>query len=340
MRISFKKILSLIFAISIAFSTSLVAKEGKVIGASNHEVPKWFKDSFLDIAEDVEEATQKNKHFMIFLDFEGCPYCSKMLKENFVDDNKTSKFIKEHFDVIELNVKGSKEVTWVDGEVVTEKELTEKLNIQFSPTVIVLSSNNEIVARVNGYRNPSDFQYIVEFVQGKHYEKSDLTTYLTKIEKKELYKFKDNKMFKEITDLSKISTPLAVIFEDGSCTQCEHFHSKILTNKDVIDEFKKFTVVRLDANSTKEIIDVDGNKISPKAWVAKLNLDYRPGILLFDNKKLISTIDALLYPFHFKEVLRYVSGKNYIEYPRTYLDYLRVRQDDLLKQGVDINVGE
>jgi len=44
-----------------------------------------------------------------------------MLKENFEEDNKTSQFIKSNFDVIELNVKGSKEITWIDGEVLTEK---------------------------------------------------------------------------------------------------------------------------------------------------------------------------------------------------------------------------
>ncbi|MBK6547837.1 MAG: hypothetical protein IPG15_05215 [Arcobacter sp.] len=65
------------------FATTLNAKEGKVIGSSNHEVPSWFKDSFLDISEDIEEATEKNKHFMIFLDFEGCPYCSKNAKREF-----------------------------------------------------------------------------------------------------------------------------------------------------------------------------------------------------------------------------------------------------------------
>ena len=172
--------LFLIF-VAIFFATTLNAKEGKVIGSSNHEVPSWFKDSFLDISEDIEEATEKNKHFMIFLDFEGCPYCSKMLKESFEEDNKTSQFIKNNFDVIELNVKGSRELTWVDGDVLTEKDLTEKLKIQYSPTLLIFNSNKDIVARVNGYRNSKDFQYILDFIQTKSYEKMDFTSYLSKL---------------------------------------------------------------------------------------------------------------------------------------------------------------
>lgn len=338
MKVNFKKILSLL--IVLFFAISLSAKEGKVIGASEHEVPSWFKSSFLDIAEDIEEASENDKHFLIFLDFDGCPYCSKMLKESFEDKNETSDFLKQYFDVIELNVKGSRELTWVDGDTITEKELTEKLKIQYSPTLLFLNEKKEVVARVNGYRNSSDLKYILDFVQTKAYLKDDLVSYLTKIEKKELYKFKENAMFKSIKDLSTVSTPLAIIFEDGSCSACEHFHDKILTNKDVQDEFSKFTVVRVDANSNDEIITPEGKKTTIKTWVDGLKLDYRPGILLYDNKKLISTIDALLFPFHFKEVLRYVSGKNYIKYPVSYLDYLRDRQEELIKAGVDINVAE
>ncbi|HKM18803.1 MAG TPA: thioredoxin fold domain-containing protein, partial [Aliarcobacter sp.] len=177
-------------------------------------------------------------------------------------------------------------------------------------------------------------------IQTKSYEKMDFTSYLSKLDKKDTYAFISNKMFNELSDLSKIKTPVAIIFEDKSCIQCDHFHNKILKNKDVIDEFSKFTIIRVDANSTKELILPTGEKTTPKSLVEKINLDYRPAILLYDNKKLISTIDALLFPFHFKEVLRYVSGKHYVQYPKTYLDYLRDRQDELLKQGIDINVAE
>ena len=167
-----------------------------------------------------------------------------------------------------------------------------------------------------------------------------MSEYISKVEKQNLYTFKENKMFKKLKDLSKISTPLAVIFEDGSCTQCDYFHNRLLKEKSVVSELKNFTIVRLDANSDDEIIDVDGNKTTAKKWALKINLDYRPGILLYDNKKLISTIDALLFPFHFKEVLRYVSGKHYVQYPKSYLDYLKVRQDELIKKGVTIDLGE
>lgn len=322
------------------FSMNVFAQEGKIVGGKMHEVPSWFKESFLDISEDIEEAKENNKHIMLFMDLEGCPYCAKMLNENFIEKNKTSEFIKKYFDVIDINVKGSREIVWDEDTELTEKELAEKLKVQYSPTILFFNYDKEVVVRVNGYRSPVNFKYILEYVQGKHYENMSLSEYANKITKENLYTFKDNKMFKDITDLSKINSPLALIFEDGSCTQCDYFHNRVLKDKEVISEFSKFTVVRLDAKSTKEIIDVNGNKTTPKELVEKLNLDYRPGVLLYDNKKLISTVDALLYPFHFKEILRYVSGKFYEEYPTSYLDYLKVRQEELLKNGITIDLSE
>ncbi len=166
-----------------------------------------------------------------------------------------------------------------------------------------------------------------------------LTEFLEKVKDKSLYTLKKNKLFQNITDLSDIETPLAVIFEDGSCTQCDYFHNNLLKNKDVVDEFEKYTIVRLDANSNREIINVDGEKTTPKKWANEINLDYRPGILLYNNGDLISTMDALLYTFHFKELLRYVSGKHYETY-NGYLLYLKFRQQELLKQGINIDIAK
>ena len=336
----FKKVIVLGFFLSLFSISNLSANEGKIVGGSMHEIPSWFKESFLDIAEDIEEAKENNKHIMLFMDLEGCPYCTKMLKENFFAENKTSEFIKKYFDVIEINVKGSREIAWDEETTLTERELAEKLQIQYSPTILFFNYDKEVVVRVNGYRSPVNFKYILEYVQGKHYENMSLTEYANKITKQTLYTFKENKMFSNLKDLSQSKGAVAVVFEDGSCTQCDYFHNRLLKNEDVINEIKNFTIVRLDATSNEEIIDIDGNKTTPKQWVEKINLDYRPGILLYDDKKLISTVDALLYPFHFKELLRYVSGKFYEKYPVSYLDYLRDRQDELLKQGVNINLGE
>ena len=107
-------------------------------------------------------------------------------------------------------------------------------------------------------------------------------------------------------------------------------------HQDVLTEMQKFTVVRLDALSTKPLIDVDGNKTTAQDWASHLNLDYRPGTVLFNEGNEITRADGRLYHFHYKELLRYVSGGYYQQYP-TYLKYLGIRQKQLLDAGVDID---
>ena len=333
------KFFSLLFATILAISTLNAAPKGKVSGGSMHEAPEWFKDSFLDISEDIDEAKEEGKHIMLFLDLQGCPYCTKMLKESFHADNDTSKFIQKHFDVINIDVKGSKEITWSEEETFTEKDLAVKLKVQYSPTVLFLDYDKNVVVRLNGYRSAKNFKNVLEYVNGKHYKNMKLSKYLEKKKDNTIYTLKKNKLFKEITNLSKVNTPLAVIFEDGSCTQCGYFHNTTLKNKDVQGELTKYTVVRLDATSDSKIITPEGKTTTPKAWANELNLEYRPGILLFNEGKLQQTVDALLYSFHFKELLRYISGKYYKEYSG-YLPYLRVRQEDLKAQGINIDISD
>lgn len=333
------QIFSILFTVLFVVSGLNAATKGKVTGGSMHEAPSWFKESFLDIGEDIAEAKEEGKHIMLFLDLNGCPYCTKMLKESFHAKNETSEFIQKHFDVIEINVKGSKEITWSEDETLTEQDLAAKLKVQYSPTVLFLDYDKNVVVRLNGYRSPTNFKNILEYVNGKHYKTMKVSEYLDKVKDKSIYTLQENKMFKDMTDLSSVKTPLAVIFEDGSCTQCGYFHNTTLKNKDVQNEFSKYTVVRLDANSEAKIITPEGKTTTPKAWAQSINLEYRPGILLYNEGKLIQTVDALLYSFHFKELLRYISGKYYNEYDG-YLPYLRVRQVELMDQGINIDISD
>ena len=55
----------IILSVLMVWSTSNIAaetsKRGKITGGVMHSAPNWFKENFLDIAEDVEEATSANR---------------------------------------------------------------------------------------------------------------------------------------------------------------------------------------------------------------------------------------------------------------------------------------
>jgi len=219
----------------------------------------------------------------------------------------------------------------------SEKEFAKKMQIYFTPTILFLDKDKKIVARVNGHRSKENFLPILEYVQGKYYEKMELDDFLEKVKNKNLYTLKPNKLFTPTDDLSKISTLLALIYEDGSCTQCDELDNVTLQNQDVKGELKKYTILRLDATSKKPIIDVFGHKTTPQKLARQLKSTYRPTLILYNKNKERLSIDALLYSYHLKERLRYVSGEYYKKYP-TYREYSRMRKKELLQKGVTIDL--
>lgn len=309
---------------------------GKIKGGVEHSMPSWFKDSFLDIQADIEEAEKANKHVMLFFHLNNCPYCEKMLHDNFTS-GETKDYIQQHFDVIAINVKGDREIQFSKDKSYSEKEFSKQLNIQYTPTVLFLDAKNNAVVRLNGYRSSGQFGNILHYVNDKAYKDMNLADYLDKNSKKGNYTLKDNELFKKITDLSTVKTPLAIIFEDSNCEECEHLHSKLLIRDDVKAELEPFTIVRLDANSTESITAPNGDKTTPKDLAKSLNMLYRPGIVLFDEGKEVTRLDGMLFSFHFKELFRYVGGGYYKKYS-TYNEYLAERQAELLKQGTDIHI--
>ena len=129
-----------------------------------------------------------------------------------------------------------------------------------------------------------------------------------------------------------------VIFEDGTCHDCPEFHDRVLAHEDVMKEMKPYTVVRLDTDSMEEIIDPDGNKTTANAMTDALNMTYRPGVAVYDEGKLIARMDSLIYSFHYKERLRYISGGYYKT--EEYRDYSEKRREELHSEGVNIYLGK
>ena len=320
----------------ILFSPAFAAEKvhGKIIGEDAYTLPTWFKESFLEIQEEVKEAESNNKHVMLFMHIDRCPYCTRMLDENFRSGDR-QQFIENHFDVIALNIRGDREIQWDENSSYSEKTLATELNVHFTPTLIFLNADGKKVFQMNGYRNPAAFKHVLNYVNDKQYLNMQLVDYVSQ-QDESLYNLKPHPQYQDVKDFSKFNGPLAIIFEDKSCADCDEFHKEVLMHQDVLTEMQKFTVVRLDALSTKPLIDVEGNKTTAQDWASHLNLDYRPGTVLFNEGNEITRADGRLYHFHYKELLRYVSGGYYQQYP-TYLKYLGIRQKQLLDAGVDID---
>ncbi|MDH5778396.1 MAG: thioredoxin fold domain-containing protein, partial [Gammaproteobacteria bacterium] len=139
------------------------ALDAAMVNPGYHEKPQWFKQSFLDIKEDIEEANANGKRLLLYFYQDGCPYCAKLLQDNF-GQRKISKKAQNYFDVIAINMWGDREVTWIDGNLSTEKDISARMRVMFTPTMLFLDEKGGVALRVNGYYAPDKFEAALDFV--------------------------------------------------------------------------------------------------------------------------------------------------------------------------------
>ncbi len=224
---------------SIADSNSAMSSEpsdkrGEVIGGSELVFPDWFKESFMDFREDAVEASKSDKHLLLFFHVAGCPYCKKMLRDNF-EQGDNAKSLQKNFDVIAIDVNGGKDVVYSEKTTVSESSFAQVLNVHYTPTLLFMNADNKVVARVNGYRSPREFKTVLNFVKEKAYRSTDLASYRQSHLTDQHYILQDNPRYINIDDLQKIAQqdkPLLVLFEDKTCDACEAFHMDVFDLKE------------------------------------------------------------------------------------------------------------
>ena len=351
-KIKYRNVFVACVVISIFVTASQVSAEitknesqkiGKVLGIADVVIPDWFKDSFLDFREDAAEAAESGKHMLVFADLKGCPYCAQMLKDNFKTSEKeggNKEFIQQNFDSIHIDIKGSREVAFDEDTEVSESELAQALKVKYTPTLLFMNEKNKVVARVNGYRSPREFRQVLNYVKDKAYEKTDFPSYRLAHLTDSVYTMRDHESFKDITDLEKASEsdkPLAVLFEDKTCDECDRFHKEILDLAETRSLMKAFNVVRLDALSDKKIITPDGDETTPGEWLKKLGISYRPAMLVFVNGEEKERLTGLIKSFHFQQLLSFFANKKYKEYPN-FIAYGEEYSKKILESGKDIDI--
>lgn len=141
-------------------------------------VQPWFLDSFLDLGDDLAEAGAEGKKLIVFIEQAGCPYCRELHRVN-LRDPEIVAYLKEHFVAVQLDLRGSREVTDFDGEAMEEKALTRKWGIIYTPTLVFFSPDNAgdgsrngrdlAVMTMPGYFKPFHFRTMLEYVADGHY---------------------------------------------------------------------------------------------------------------------------------------------------------------------------
>ena len=139
--------------------------------------PEWFKQSFLDLKDDIQEAGRQNKKLIVYFYQHGCPYCKKLIKYNLADKTALT-LAKNNFDIIAINIFGALEVTDTDDEVLSEKQYSKKMHISFTPTMIVFNEKNQAIFKMHGYYALDKFTAMLKYLTEKNRQQQTFSEYL------------------------------------------------------------------------------------------------------------------------------------------------------------------
>ena len=173
-------------ALLVGFNPSVLAEE-LTYTDDGLIYQSWFLDSFLIMGEDMADAHANGKRFVVFWELKGCPYCKETHRVNLAQP-KILDFVKSNFNVLQLNIIGSRIVTDFDGEELSEKDLAKKWQVRFTPTIQFFyddadaamgkSGRESEVARIPGYFKPGHFLAMFEYVEQKAYDKQKFHEYV------------------------------------------------------------------------------------------------------------------------------------------------------------------
>jgi len=316
------------------------AEKAALRGIGQFEIPGWFKNSFLDLHEDVTEATADGKRLLVYFGQEGCPYCAQLFNTNFSQAH-IADYTRKHFDALAIDLWGNREVTDFSGNKMPEKELAARLKVRFTPTILFFNEKGETVLRINGYYPPHQFMAALQYVAEKQEGRLSFREYLAKQAPSAARgKLNAEPFFaKPPYDLSESAggKPVAVFFEQKDCAGCDTLHREILSQAATLKELKRFHAIQLDRWSDTPVVTPAGNKTTARRWADELNIAYVPSAVLFDGGKEAIRIEAFLKGFHVQSVLDYVASGAYKTQPELQR-FIRERADHLREQGVAIDL--
>jgi thioredoxin-related protein len=305
--------------------------------------PDWFKQSFLDIREDIGEAAGQDKRVLLYFYQDGCPYCKKLLESNFALRDISDK-TRNSMDVIAINIWGDRDVTDLAGNSVSEKQFAADLKVNFTPTLLFLDERGEVVVRLNGYYPPHKFGAVVDYV-GQHKEKDlSFREYWAKLlppaSSGVLHQAKS--YLQEPYRLATRSgdKPLLVLFEQKECTPCDELHLDILRREESVELLKRFDVAVLDMWSKTAVQTPAGVDSSAAEWSRQLNVQYAPTMVMFDTSgREVFRTEAYLKAFHIQSAMDYVISGAYREQPN-FQRFIQARAAALEAQGIHVDLME
>ncbi|WP_420410794.1 thioredoxin family protein [Roseibium sp.] len=156
------------------------------LGDNGLHIQPWFHEGFLELADDLAEAADNGKDLLILIEQAGCPYCRELHEVN-LRIPRITDYLNEKFLVVQLDMRGSREVVDFDGTAMEERALVRKWAVNFTPTMMFVpkealdgtgTAKERTVMTMPGYFKPFHFDTMLHFIASDAYDGGDFQRYL------------------------------------------------------------------------------------------------------------------------------------------------------------------
>lgn len=309
-------------------------------GQGNAKHPAWFKNSLLDLPEDLNEAREAGKRGLIVMfSQKNCSHCQAFI-ETTLNEPATQKRVKQQYDVIGLDIFSDNVLTTVDGIDTSVREYAETARARLTPTLIFYGIERRKLVKIIGFYPSEKFNRVLDYIEGGYYKKVKLSQYLRgsqnlKSENQQLVKddasLFDNPPYQLDPSGADERRPLLVIFEQPNCSSCERFHRRVLDETDIRKQLANFKVVRLNASDNgNRLTTPGGTQLTPQRWSEKLQLNYDIASVFFDEQgNEVHRIDSECGRDRMAGSLQYVLEKAYLRHEQ----FLQWRKEQALNKS-------
>ena len=286
--------------------------------------PDWFKVSFLDLREDLQEAVAAGKQgIIVYFGQRHCAYCQALLEVNFGKPDIVA-YTRNNFDVVALDIWSDRTVTDMEGKEQSEKDFALAKKTNFTPSLVFYNDDGKEVLLLRGYYPPYQFRAALEFVADRHYERTSFRDYLALADPPMAFEeggmneedFFESPPYALNRSRFPAQQPLAVFFEQGDCHACDILHTGPLADPAIQHLLESFDVVQLDMWADTPVVTPEGKRLTAKQWAEKLGLFYAPSILFFDARgRELLRVDSVVRFFRLQAVLTYILSRGYEQQP-------------------------
>lgn len=308
-------------------------------GQANVRYPAWFKESFLDLRDDLADARKTGKRgVIVFLSQKNCNHCQAFIDTTLSDPVILDR-VQKNYDVIALDIFNDLELTDIDGSVRTIKDFADAQRARVTPALLFYGVEGSRLLKIIGFYPPAKFSRTLDYIDSGAYQRISFSQYLqqsrlaTNTRQQDINH--DFTLFARppyMLDRSRFKgqRPLLVVFETPGCVTCLRFHQGVLTDPEVRRLLSEFDAIQLNAlDSTTRVMVPNGSYLTPRQWSEELQLAYDISVVFFDEDgKEVHRLDAETGRDRMGGSMQYVLEKSY----QRHEQFLQWRKENALKK--------